>query len=51
MVVPLQKEVEGLVLNTNDRQFAYKQTYDYMTSYGGSDKLNDCDVNIKELPN
>lgn len=51
IVEPLIKEVEDLVLNTEARKFAYEQTYDYMTSYGGSPKPSQCDIALDTLPN
>jgi hypothetical protein len=51
IVEPLFKEVEDLVLNTDNRKLAYEQTYDYMTSYGGSSKPSRCDIELDSLPN
>lgn len=50
-IEPVIKEVEDLVLNTENRKLAHEQTYDYMTSYGGSSKTSQCDIALDTLPN
>jgi hypothetical protein len=44
LIDPLIKEVDSLVVNTSDRVKSRERSYQFMTSYGESDKAKDCDV-------
>lgn len=46
----LQKEVESLVLNTNERKAKRKKIFNYMTSHGDMGGP-DCDIDPSSLPN
>lgn len=48
-VESLVTEVEEWVLNTQARQERYDDGYRFMTSYSGSSKPHDCDVDLEQL--